>query len=315
MLQCEYINVFQIDTRMLDAVKIIFWRRSKTFRKPGVIPRQGHNLCLPFHPCTCFGRFKIIWPSFHGFDFQVYYPQGREISVKEAKYSSRLDQLLIDRIVWGALFRVAPAVTCYLRTLPYLARGGARPGVPQESWNDIAKFWIFCLEVLRFFLIWTKYLETEFICQIALCRDADVMTVLWHVNCVFRYTCSSFHCFGHAWSTVSVLLSYVNLTVFKSTKQCLCIKFHEKIGKMASLTHQMMYIIFRMKQKLRVEFLHGCKILERNVCSKSDKCCGCLSASRNDELVAHMHDLVWSHRWIPQEMAEKEFIVTHVQLF
>lgn len=52
---------------------------------------------------------------------QVYYPQGREIDVKEAKYSSRLDQLLVDPIFGGALFRVAPAVTCYLRTLPYLA--------------------------------------------------------------------------------------------------------------------------------------------------------------------------------------------------
>ena len=89
--------------------------------------------------------------SFHGFDFQVYYPQGREINVKEAKYSSRLDQLLVDPIFGGALFRVAPAVTCYLRTLPYLAWGGARPGVPQESWDDIAKFGILCLEVLRFF--------------------------------------------------------------------------------------------------------------------------------------------------------------------
>jgi hypothetical protein len=116
-----------------------------------MIQRQGHNVCLPVYPCTSFGRFKIIRPSFHGFDFQVYYPQGREISVKEAKYSSRLDQLLIDPIFWGALFRVAPAVKCYLRMLPYLARGGARPGVPQESWDDIAKFGILCLEVLRFF--------------------------------------------------------------------------------------------------------------------------------------------------------------------
>jgi hypothetical protein len=101
--------------------------------------------------CTCFGRCKFIWPWFHGFDFQVYYPHGREISIKESKYSSRLDQLLVDPIFWGALFNVAPAVTCYLRTLPFLARGGARPGVPQESWNDVSKFGILCLEVFWIF--------------------------------------------------------------------------------------------------------------------------------------------------------------------
>jgi hypothetical protein len=97
--------------------------------------------------------------------------------------------------------------------------------------------------------------------------------------CVFRYTYSSFLCFGHAWSTVRVLLSYVNLTLFKSIKQCLCIKFHEKIGKITSLTYQMMHIIFRMKQRLRVEFLHGSRILKSKKCLfKSDEFCGCLSA-------------------------------------
>jgi hypothetical protein len=88
--------------------------------------------------------------------------------------SSRLDQLLVDPIFWGSLFRVAPAVTCYLRTLPYLAQGGARPGLPQESWDDIAKFGILCLEVLRLFS-----LEQD---MLRLCRHAAVMTVLWHIT-------------------------------------------------------------------------------------------------------------------------------------
>jgi hypothetical protein len=67
---------------------------------------------------------------------------------------------------------------------------------------------------------------------------------------------------------VRVLSSYVNLAMFESIEQCLCIKFHENVGKMVSLTYQMMHILFRMKQRLRVEFLHGSKFFKRNKCSK-----------------------------------------------
>lgn len=74
--------------------------------------------------------------------------------MKEAKYSSRLDQLLGDPIFWRALFRVSPAVTCYLQSLPVLTLGGVRPGVPQASWDDVGKFGILCLEVLICFLLY-----------------------------------------------------------------------------------------------------------------------------------------------------------------
>ncbi|KDR16213.1 huntingtin [Zootermopsis nevadensis] len=83
---------------------------------------------------------------------QVYYPQGRDINMKEAKYSSRLDQLLGDPIFWRALFRVSPAVTCYLQSLPVLTLGGVRPGVPQASWDDVGKFGILCLEAVYWLL-------------------------------------------------------------------------------------------------------------------------------------------------------------------
>jgi len=88
---------------------------------------------------------------FINFYFQVYQPQGRAVSVREAKYSSRLDQLLVDSTFLGTLFRIAPAVTCYLQSLPLLTYGGVRPGVPQESWDDIGKFGILCLEVASYF--------------------------------------------------------------------------------------------------------------------------------------------------------------------
>lgn len=102
-----------------------------------------------------------IW--FINFDLQVYQPQGRAVSVREAKYSSRLDQLLVDPIFLGTLFRIAPAVTCYLQSLPLLAYGGVRPGVPQESWEDIGKFGILCLEVASLFLFHYVVSRLEFI--------------------------------------------------------------------------------------------------------------------------------------------------------
>jgi len=129
---------------------------------------------------------------FINFDFQVYQPQGRAVTVREAKYSSRLDQLLVDPIFLGTLFRIAPAVTCYLQSLPLLAYGGVRPGVPQESWEDIGKFGILCLEVASLFsfhyVISRPNLYFKNHMQMCSCGECALL-----YYCIFRNVCGSLH--------------------------------------------------------------------------------------------------------------------------
>jgi hypothetical protein len=144
---------------------------------------------------------------FINLDFQVYQPQGRAVSVKEAKYSSRLDQLLVDPIFLGAVFRIAPAVTCYLQSLPFLVYGGVRPGVPQESWDDIGKFGILCLEVSRFFSF--HYVVT----RLNLCFknhtvqkwSCDEHALLYY--CISRNVCNSLHGVSPSLSAYKVSIS------------------------------------------------------------------------------------------------------------
>jgi hypothetical protein len=139
--------------------------------------------------------------QFINFDFQVYQPQGRAVSAREAKYSSRLDQLLVDPIFLGAVFRIAPAVTCYLESLPLLAYGGVRPGVPQESWDDIGKFGVLCLEVPRLFSF--HYVLS----RLNLCFKnhtvqkcgCDGHTLLYY--CISRNAGGSLHGLGPSWSS------------------------------------------------------------------------------------------------------------------
>jgi len=141
---------------------------------------------------------------FINFYFQVYQPQGRAVTVREAKYSSRLDQLLVDPIFLGTLFRIAPAVTCYLQSLPLLAYGGVRPGVPQESWDDIGKFGILCLEVaslfsLHYVLSRPNLYFKNHIMQKCSCRECALL-----YYCIFRNVCASLHGLRPSWSTYKV---------------------------------------------------------------------------------------------------------------
>ncbi|XP_069698723.1 huntingtin isoform X2 [Periplaneta americana] len=125
-------------------------------------------------------NIRALMPKPH----QVYYPQDREASVKETKYSSRLDQLFMDPVFWGALFKVAPAVTCYLKSLPMLTHHGARPSVPQESWDDLAKFGVLCLEAVHWLLhadpVVPKpwYLHVGLSCADEVLREPDLGAII-----------------------------------------------------------------------------------------------------------------------------------------
>ncbi|KAK7793413.1 hypothetical protein R5R35_014313 [Gryllus longicercus] len=80
---------------------------------------------------------------------QVFCPVGRPPTPKEAKYASRLQQLLGDKNFMVQLFETTPAVTCYLTSLPTLAWGGTWPPVPPNACEDLAKFGVLCLEIIH----------------------------------------------------------------------------------------------------------------------------------------------------------------------
>ncbi|XP_063237175.1 huntingtin isoform X2 [Bacillus rossius redtenbacheri] len=82
---------------------------------------------------------------------QVYSPIGRDPTCKETKYSDDVNQLFLDSSFWNTLFQVAPAVTCYLDSQRKLSQG-VWPGLAQDSWEDLAKFGVICLEAVQWLL-------------------------------------------------------------------------------------------------------------------------------------------------------------------
>ncbi|PSN49021.1 Huntingtin [Blattella germanica] len=153
---------------------------------------RASRLCLLQH----IANIRTLLPKQH----QVYCPQGREVSAKEAKYTSHLDQLFVDRAFWKALFKLAPAVTCYLQSLFLLNNGIGRPAVPKESWDDIGRFGILCLEyselcdqnlcfsqavhwILRHSVVpkpW--YLDVSLCCADEILRESNISSVIGQNN-------------------------------------------------------------------------------------------------------------------------------------
>ncbi|KAJ9589854.1 hypothetical protein L9F63_017009 [Diploptera punctata] len=126
-------------------------------------------------------NIRALMPKPH----QVYYPQGREMTVKETKYSNHLDQLFTDRTFRRAVFRTAPAVTCYLQSLGMLSA----QTVPQQSWDDIVKFGILCLEAVHWLLRtghsdtpkpW--YLHVGLCCADEILREPNICSVISQTN-------------------------------------------------------------------------------------------------------------------------------------
>lgn len=81
--------------------------------------------------------------------FQVYKPIGRVVSTKETKYMERINELFMDSEFSDVVFRLIPSVTSYLSSLRDLCNGQSlqEPLIPRESWEDLAKFGVLCLEV------------------------------------------------------------------------------------------------------------------------------------------------------------------------
>ncbi|XP_066998979.2 huntingtin [Anabrus simplex] len=132
-------------------------------------------------------NIKSLLPRPH----QVYSPLNRQASPKEVKYTNRLQQLLSDGVFWDTLFQIAPAVSCYLASLPQLAHG-AWPAVPQDACEDLAKFGVLCLEAVHWLISshqadsgrtpQPRFLELGLTCADAVLCDPNLSAVIGSVN-------------------------------------------------------------------------------------------------------------------------------------
>jgi hypothetical protein len=75
-------------------------------------------------------------------------------------------------------------------------------------------------------------------CTVQVCGCDECILICY---CMTKHVYRSFCCSSHLLLVVKVkvFLSYANLTMSKSTEQCICSKFYEKFGKLVTETYQL----------------------------------------------------------------------------
>ncbi|KAG1678706.1 Huntingtin [Nymphon striatum] len=91
----------------------------------------------------------------------VFFGKVDSLSPKENKYKSRLFDLFSDQGFVDTLFQIMPVLTCYLNTLRHLPWVSE---VPADSFSDISRFCVLCIEVMHWNISRVEMISYQRIC-------------------------------------------------------------------------------------------------------------------------------------------------------